>query len=99
MMRHPSRLLLGVVFAAALSAHGAVSQARISERSAEKVAKSAQPGTLIHKELKQDRGEWTYIFSIRGEDRKIHQVRVDARTGKIVRQDQSKFEAWGRAGG
>lgn len=88
-----------MVLGAAATGYAAVSHARISAQSAEKVAKAAQPGTTIHKELKHIHGDWVYIFSIRSDDRKVHQVRVDGKTGKLLSQDESKFEGWGIAQG
>jgi uncharacterized membrane protein YkoI len=74
-----------------ISAIAAVSHARISEQSAEKIATRAQPGAIESRELQHEHGKWIYSFDIRGKDRKIHQVHVDARSGKVVsRADKSQ---------
>ena len=59
---------------------------RISMDNAEKIATQAQKGTIESKELEHEHGEWIYSFDIRASDKLIHEVQVDAKSGKIVSQ-------------
>ncbi len=59
---------------------------RISMEQAQKTATQAQAGTIESKELEHEGGKWVYSFDIRGSDRMIHEVQVDAKSGKIVSQ-------------
>ena len=56
----------------------------VSMEQAERTAVQAQPGTMESKELENEHGKWVYSFDIRGNDRVIHELQVDAKSGRIV---------------
>jgi uncharacterized membrane protein YkoI len=71
---------------------------RISMESASKVALKTFDGKIESKELEHEGGKWVYSFDIRGNDKAIHEVQVDAKTGEVVSQKvetpaQEKTEA------
>jgi hypothetical protein len=41
-------------------------------------------GTVKESELEHEAGKWVYSFDILGRDKKIHEVWVDARNGKVT---------------
>src|SRR5579885_3435946 len=51
------------------------------------VAMKAQAGELKDKELEFENNIWIYSIEILGQDKKIHEVNVDALTGKIVSRE------------
>jgi hypothetical protein len=76
-------------FVAAFTISGAVFGAnppknRISESKAKSIALREAPGTVTSTELEFERKQWVYSFDIRGADRKIHEVLVNAQSGRIV---------------
>jgi uncharacterized membrane protein YkoI len=59
---------------------------KISMESATKVALKTFDGKIESKELEHEGGKWVYSFDIRGKDKQIHEVQVDAKTGGVVSQ-------------
>ncbi len=56
----------------------------IGAERAKEIAIKIQPGTIKSDELEFEKGMWIYSYDIMGSDSKIHEVQVNARTGKIV---------------
>ena len=82
-------LVAGMSCAASASParHGAQHAHRISMAQARKTALARVPGKLNAEELEHEHGRWIYSFEIRvkGDAPKmIHEVNVDADTGRIV---------------
>lgn len=65
--------------------------ARLTMKQAEAIALRAAPGTVVERDYEKENGGWRYSFDIR-QGKRIHEVGVDANTGKIV---ESAFEAAG----
>ena len=65
---------------------------RISQDKAQATALKKFPGTVKSAELEKEKGRWIYSFDIEGTDKRIHEVWVDAKKGKIV---GSKIESAG----
>lgn len=59
----------------------------ISMETASRIAVKTQPGKLTVKELEFENKIWIYSFEILGGDNKIHEVNIDALTGRIVAQE------------
>lgn len=57
---------------------------RISESEARSIALRDAPGTVTSSELEFERKQWVYSFDVQGADRQIHEVLVNARSGKII---------------
>src|SRR6185312_15210116 len=76
--------LLSASFAVTLIASSAVAakpappKHRIAEEKAQSVALKEAPGTVESHELEHEHGKWVYSFDIRGNDKQIHEVQVDA---------------------
>lgn len=62
-------------------------QAKITLAQAQQAAQAAAPGTLIGSGLDNENGCLVYSVEIRSADGKIHDVKVDAGTAKILHQD------------
>ncbi|MBI1182015.1 MAG: peptidase M4 [Alphaproteobacteria bacterium] len=56
---------------------------RIGEANARAIALQVAPGTVVESDFEKEDGGWRYSFDIRQGDR-IHEVGVDALTGKVV---------------
>jgi uncharacterized membrane protein YkoI len=56
---------------------------RLSMQDAEKIALGRQAGTIKSEDLEKENNRWIYSFDIE-RDKQIHEVGVDANTGKIV---------------
>ena len=65
--------------------------AKLTMKQAEAIALREAPGTVVERDYEKEDGIWRYSFDIRQGER-IHEVGVDANTGKIV---ESAFEAAG----
>lgn len=65
--------------------------ARISKAQAQAIALKAAPGKIVEADYEKEDGLWRYSFDIR-QGRRIHEIGVDANTGKIV---ESSYEAAG----
>ena len=64
---------------------------RIDEAQARRIAMTVAKGTVAESEYEKEGGSWRWSFDIR-ENGKIHEVGVDAKTGKIVE------DSWEAAG-
>lgn len=51
------------------------------------IAARASAGTLEDHEYEQEDGGWRYSFDFRQSDGRIHEIGVDANSGKIVEND------------
>ncbi len=45
------------------------------------------PGTLLEVELEEEKGRVIYEMEILGKDKVVHQLKVDAKTGRILTKD------------
>lgn len=59
----------------------------IPVEAARKSAVAAMPGKVITEKLENEDGHWVYAFDMKTSDSKVHEVQIDARTGKIVGTD------------
>ena len=78
--------MIAIAAAAAVLATGASAQAApgtIGMAKARAIALKAAPGKVQKAEYEKEGGGWRYSFDIRQGNR-IHEIGVDARTGKIV---------------
>ena len=71
--------------------HAAKPAARLTMKQAEAIALRQAPGTVVERDYEKEDGAWRYSFDIR-QGKRIHEVGVDANTGKIV---ESAYEAAG----
>jgi len=55
----------------------------LSRADAEKIALEKEPGTIKAGELEKEHGKWIYSFDVQTSTT-LHEVNVDANTGKIV---------------
>src|SRR5438445_269932 len=70
----------------------------ISMDQAQAIVTKVQAGEIMSKELEFEHHQWIYSFDIKASDNMIHEVQVDAVSGKIVSQtietpDQESTEA------
>lgn len=74
--------------ASSTTASASKAQARISRDQARKIALKAFPGKIISEELEHERGGsgLRYSFDIR-HGKVVHEVGVDAMTGKVLEND------------
>ncbi len=63
--------------------HANAPKPKISEAQARTIAMSVAKGTIAEADYEKEGGSWRWSFDIR-ENGKIHEVGVDAMTGKIV---------------
>ena len=57
----------------------------ISMDAARKTATDSTPGQVQSEKLENEDGKWVYAFDLKStSDSKIHEVQVDARSGKLV---------------
>lgn len=87
-MKLASKALVSVVLAG-IGTVGAAAPAKIGTTRARAIATKAAPGKVVDAEYEKEGGGWRYSFDIRQGSR-IHEIGVDAFTGKIV---EDKFEA------
>jgi len=80
---------LASVILAGLATAIAAAPAKIGMARARAIAINAAPGKVVDAEYEKEGGGWRYSFDIRQGSR-IHEIGVDAFTGKIV---EDKFEA------
>ncbi len=86
-MRTTLFLLATAAIAAAAPAATKPSQppAKLTMAKAQAIALKRAPGTVVDSEYEKENGGWRYSFDIRQPGRKdIHEVGVDANTGRIV---------------
>ncbi len=91
---------ISILFSCALilSAANAMTKppkSRISMEQAQRTATQVYSGIIESKELEFEHGQWIYSFDMRGGDKLIHEVQIDAKTGKLVshKTESSKKEA------
>ena len=72
-------LLMSPIFALASPPKNTIGQEK-----AQTIALKAAPGAVESSELEHEDGQWVYSFDIRGADKMIHEILVNAKTGKIV---------------
>ena len=65
--------------------------AKLTMKQAEAIALREAPGRVVERDYEKEDGTWRYSFDIR-QGKRIHEVGVDANTGKIV---ESAYEAAG----
>ncbi len=51
---------------------------------AESMALKTQPGTIQSKELEREHGKLIYSFDVKTESDGIHEININARTGKLI---------------
>lgn len=56
---------------------------KLTKAEAQAIALKAAPGTVVDSEYEKENGAWRYSFDIR-QGKRIHEIGVDANTGKIV---------------
>ncbi len=76
---------------ATVSVNAAMPTTTLGMAKARAIALKAAPGRVQKAEYEKEGGGWRYSFDIRQGNR-IHEIGVDAHTGKIV---EDKFEALG----
>ncbi len=81
-----SAALLGAPFAA--QAQPTKPPAKLTMTQARDIALKTAPGKIVDSEYEDEGGAWRYSFDIR-QGKQIHEIGVDANTGKIV---EDKFE-------
>jgi hypothetical protein len=59
-------------------------QAKVTIEQARAAALARQPGTVKSSELEREHGKLLYSFDIAGNDKKIHEVQIDAITGQVL---------------
>lgn len=92
MVRGFKYALLPLVGAALLPAMAqAAPPPKISKAQAEATALKAAPGKIVETDYEKENGGWRWSFDIRQGNR-VHEIGVDAMTGKIV---ESSFESVG----
>ena len=73
--------------------HANAPKPKISEAQARKIAMTVAKGTFAEADYEKEGGSWRWSFDI-SENGKIHEVGVDAMTGKIV---ENGWESAGKA--
>lgn len=73
--------------------HANAPKPKFSEAQARKIAMTVAKGTFAESDYEKEDGSWRWSFDIK-ENGKIHEVGVDAMTGKIV---ENGWEAAGKA--
>lgn len=63
--------------------------AKIGMARAKAIALRAAPGTVVESDYEKENGGWRYSFDIR-QGKRIHEIGVDAFTGKIVEDSYEK---------
>jgi uncharacterized membrane protein YkoI len=64
---------------------------KISEAQAKAIALKKAPGKIVESDFEKENGGWRYSFDIR-QGKRIHEIGVDAYSGKIV---EDSYEAAG----
>lgn len=65
----------------------------ISIEQAKKIALSRVSGAVKSSELEFEKNQWVYSFDLIGYDQKIHEIMVNAKSGKIVSNTIESAEA------
>lgn len=66
------------------SMFAAETKPKLSMEEATLIATKKVPGTIKSSEFEHEMGQDVYSFDINGRDKKIHEILVNANTGKIV---------------
>ena len=69
----------------------AAPQPKITKAQAEATALKAAPGKIVETDYEKEKGAWRWSFDIR-QGKRVHEIGVDAMTGKIV---ESSYESPG----
>lgn len=82
--------LTGIVGAQAYDGESLATQAKIGMPEARTLALKARPGTIADEELEKEGGGsgLRYSFDIKGTDRVVYEVGVDARSGTVLENDR-----------
>jgi len=59
---------------------------------AEAIALKTYRGQIASEKLIQEKGRWIFSFDLRGKEKRLHEVILDARTGKVLRQQDETVE-------
>ena len=76
--------ILAISTFAAAAPKAAHSGAKLTMKQAQAKALKAAPGKVKSKELEKEKGKLIYSFDIQTANDGIHEVNIDARTGKLV---------------
>lgn len=87
-MKLPIMFLLGLSSSLALAGtHEKPPKTVIGMEKAKLTALETAPGKIEGSELEFEKNQWLYSFDIRGKDRKIHEIQVNAISGAVVGND------------
>lgn len=75
--------LAGLAATAAVASGPAKPAAKLSMAQARTIALKKAPGKVVESDYENENGGWRYSFDIR-QGKRIHEIGVDANTGKIV---------------
>jgi len=82
--------LMGIVGAQAYSGETLAMHAKVSMAEAQSLALKARPGTITDQELEKEGGGsgLRYSFDIKGTDKVVYEIGVDAQTGAVLENDK-----------
>lgn len=82
--------LLGVAGAQAYSGESLAKHAKVTMAEAQSIALKARPGKITDQELEKEKGGsgLRYSFDIKGTDKIVYEVGVDAKTGVVLENDK-----------
>ncbi|MDA3878338.1 MAG: PepSY domain-containing protein [Halothiobacillus sp.] len=82
--------LMGIVGAQAYSGETLAKHAKVSMTEAQGLALKAHPGTITDQELEKEGGGsgLRYSFDIKGTDKVVYEIGVDAQTGAVLENDK-----------
>lgn len=82
--------LTGIVGAQAYDGESLAAQAKITLPEARNLALKAHPGTITDEELEKEQGGsgLRYSFDIKGTDKVVYEVGVDAHSGAVLENDR-----------
>lgn len=82
--------LMGIVGAQAYSGENLAKHAKITMTEAQGIALKARPGAIADEELEKEKGGsgLRYSFDIKGTDKVVYEVGVDAQTGSVLENDK-----------
>lgn len=83
------RLPLAAAILALPIAAYAAPQPKVSKAKAEAIALKVAPGKIVEADYEKEDGAWRWSFDIK-QDKRIHEIGVDAMTGKIVEDSYEK---------
>jgi len=72
------------IFTGSASAKTSHAGAKLTMKQAEAMALKTAPGKIKSKELEKEKGKLIYSFDIETTNDGIHEVNIDAKTGKLV---------------